>query len=184
MPSYRRILIPGGTYFFTVVTHGRRPILTGDLGRACLRSAIVRERAKRPFEILAMVLLPDHIHAVWTLPEGDADYSSRWARIKENFTREFSAKANLLDGSRSESRLRHREANVWQRRFWERTVRDEDDLKRCVDYLHWNPVKHGLVDRVGEYPWSSYHKFLLSGEYEADWGREDPSPGMLEAGWD
>ena len=141
-------------------------------------------QAKSPFEILAIVLLPDHIHAVWGLPEGDAEYSSRWGRIKERFTREFSARDGTLDEPRSKSRLRHREANIWQRRFWEHTVRDEADLERCVDYLHWNPVKHRLVERVGDHPWSSYHRFVRSGHYDADWGREDPSPGMLEAGWD
>ncbi len=182
--DYRRNYVPGGTYFFTVVTLGRRRFLTSEIGRCCLRRALLREKERRPFRILAIVLLPDHLHTVWTLPEGDADYSLRWGKIKENFTRLFSPEVGDLDHPYSSSRLRHREANVWQRRFWEHTIRDDDDLKRCVDYLHWNPVKHRLVERVVDYPWSSFHKFARSGEYRPHWGRVDPCPGMPWTEWD
>jgi putative transposase len=183
MPQYRRNYVPGGTYFFTVVTHQRRPILTTELGRDCLRKALSQEQDKRPFEIFAIVLLPDHLHAIWTLPEGDAEYSLRWSRIKEQFTRSF------LDGGGSEgvqtaSRIRHRERSVWQRRFWEHTCRDEDELKRCVDYVHWNPIKHGLATRVRDYPWSSFGRFVELGEYDLDWGAENPCPEYDAPEWE
>ena len=183
MSAYRRNYVPCGTYFFTVVTAGRRRILTSELGRACLRRAILAERAVRPIQILAFVLLPDHLHAVWALPEGDADYSTRWRKIKEAFTRSLSKEGALVAAPGPPSgRIREREA--WQRRFWEHTCRDEDDLKRCVDYVHWNPVKHRLVGRVGDYPWSSFHRFVREGEYEPDWGGKEPESGMIGAEWD
>src|SRR5262245_6926147 len=147
MPNYRRNYVPGGTYFFTVVTHERRPFLTTELAKTCLRTAFEKEKEKRPFEIVAIVLLPDHLHTIWTLPTGDDNYSRRWASIKESFTREF-LKNGGAEGTRSVSRRKHRERSVWQRRFWEHTCEDEDDLKRFLDYLHWNPCKHGLVNRV------------------------------------
>jgi putative transposase len=183
MPDYRRNFIPGGTYFFTVVTHERRPILTTDLGRSILRNVIIGERLKRPFELMASVLLPDHLHAVWTLPAGDSNFSIRWARIKSKFTREY-LRSGGREGSSTSSRERHSECAIWQRRFWEHTCRDEDDLKRCVDYLHWNPVKHGLVDSVADYPWSSFHRFVREGEYEPGWGRDVAFPGVIGAAWE
>jgi putative transposase len=173
MPSYRRNYVPGGTYFFTVVTHRRIPILTTLLGRDCFRAAIGAEQSVRPFEAFADVLLPDHLHAVWVLPQDDQDYSTRWRRIKERFTEGYLAGGGQ-EATRSASRARRSERGVWQRRFWEHTVRDEDDLKRCVDYIHWNPVKHGLVKQVKDYPWSSFHRFVESGDYDPDWGSVPP----------
>jgi putative transposase len=167
--AYRRYYIPGGTYFFTVVTCGRCPLLTSDLAREHLRAAIRAERLVRPFDVLAFVLLPDHLHTIWALPEADADYSTRWRRIKERFTGTYLAAGGVETG-RSESRLRRKERGVWQRRFWEHTVRDEDDLKRCLDYLHFNPVKHGHAARVSEYPWPSFHRWVEMGEYDPTWG--------------
>jgi len=183
MPDYRRNFIPGGTCFFTVVTHEQRPILTSYLGRSILRRVILDERAKRPFKIVASVLMPDHLHAIWTLPPGDADYSTRWARIKSNFSRAY-IQSGGQEGEPSSSRSRHAERAIWQRRFWEHTCRDEDDLKRCVDYLHWNPVKHGLVQSVAEYPWSCFHRFVREGEYESGWGRDVSFPGVIGAAWE
>jgi putative transposase len=180
MPDYRRNNHPGATFFFTVVTHERRPVLTTDLGRYCLRQALLGVKAQRPFDHVAVVLLPDHLHAIWTLHSGDSDYSIRWAQIKERFTRLF-LDGGGEEGAGSASRTRHRERGVWQRRFWEHTCRDEDDLKRCVDYLHWNPVKHGLVRFVEEYPWSSFHRFVRAGEYEHRWGESDPCRDWPEA---
>ena len=183
MSEYRRNFIPGATYFFTVVVHERRAILTTELGRACLRGAIQDEQAKRPFEILAFVLLPDHLHTIWTMPPEDSNFSMRWARIKSKFSRLY-LYAGGRDGTLSASRVRHDECAIWQRRFWEHTCRDEDDLKHCTDYLHWNPVKHGLVKSVKEYPWSSFHRFVRAGEYHQDWGREVPFPAAIGSSWD
>lgn len=122
-----------------------------------------------PFETIAIVLLPDHLHAIWTLPNGDSNYAIRWARIKGLVTQGIS-----IGDLRRHSR---RERDVWQPRFWEHTCRDENDVKRCVDYVHWNPVKHGVVRRVVDYPWSSFHRFVKQGEYEVSWGSIDPCPG-------
>ena len=162
----------GQTFFFTVVTHERRRILTTELGRASLRSAIQTARADHPFQITAMVLLPDHLHAVWELPSGDTDYSLRWRRIKADFTRRRLS-AGGDEGTVGASRVTKQERGVWQRRFFEHTCRDDADLKRCVDYIHVNPLKHHLVGRVIEWPWSSFHRFVSLGEYPSDWGGHD-----------
>jgi len=175
MPEYRRWYVPGGTYFFTAVTQLRRPLLCDDVARRCLHEAIEKVQGGWPFELTAIVLLPEHLHAVWTLPRGDARYSLRWKRIKEGFTRRY-----LEAGGREipprPSRVRRGERGVWQRRFWEHSVCDEDDLKRCVDYVHWNPKKHGHVKSVRDWPWSSFHRYVELGEYEPTWGAEDPTP--------
>ena len=184
MPNYRRWYIPNGTYFFTVVTQERRPILTTERGRTLLRAAIEREQAKRPFDFFAIVLLPDHLHAIWTLPGEDSDYSTRWSKIKEEFTRNYLASGGE-DGTRSISRQRKRQRVVWQLRFWEHHCRDEDDVQRCMDYIHWNPVKHGLVKRVRDYPWSSFHRLVGLGEYDIDWGGgEYTGPEIAGAEWE
>lgn len=159
----------GRTYFFTVVTDERRPILTTDLGRSCLRAAFLQSKATRPFELTAIVLLPDHLHTVWTLPKGDTDYSTRWRAIKSDFTRRWLAVGGT-EATRSESRISKAERSIWQRRFYEHTCRDEADLKRCVDYTHVNPLKHALVNRVCDWPWSSFHRYVRLGEYTRDWG--------------
>ena len=169
MSAYRRRYVPGGTYFFTAVTHHRRPFLTSPLARRSLRAAIDRERTRHPFAVEAVVLLPDHLHTIWTLPDGDADYSVRWAGVKTGFTRRYLAGGGP-EGVLDHNRSRHRERAVWQHRFWEHLVRDEADLSRCLDYLHYNPVKHGLVARVADYPWSSFHRWVGLGEYDHEWG--------------
>jgi putative transposase len=162
----------GQVFFFTVVTHDRRKILTTDLATATLRAAIRAVRTDHPFRITAIVLLPDHIHAVWELPPGDTDYSARWRLIKAAFTRHW-LEAGGEEGAVGASRKRREERAVWQRRFYEHTCRDDEDLKRCVDYIHVNPLKHRLVDRVAEWPWSSFHHYVRLGEYPNDWGRSD-----------
>jgi putative transposase len=182
MADYRRWYVPGGTYFFTVVTHNRRPFLTSDLGRACLRGSLREIRARHPFELTAAVLLPNHLHTVWTLPRGDSRYSLRWRRIKDEFTSEFLSHGGA-EASQSPSRTQHGYRGVWQKRFWEHTCRDEDDLKRWVDYVHWNPVKHGLVAHVRDWPWSSFHRFVRLGEYPITWGNADPTPGWTDPEW-
>jgi putative transposase len=169
MADYRRWRVAGGTYFFTVVTHERRPLLTYDLARRCLREAIRVIRARRPFCLDAIVLLPDHLHTVWSLPPGDFDYATRWKLIKRRFTRLYLA-AGGVEVLRSASRIAKGERGVWQRRYFEHTCRDDADMKRCVDYLHVNPLKHGLVNRVIDWPWSSFHRYVRLGEYEPNWG--------------
>jgi putative transposase len=169
MPHYRRNYVPGATYFFTVVTYGRARILTSEVSRQILRTAFLNQKKFRPFTIDAIVLLPDHLHAVWKLPPGDSDYSIRWNKIKYSFTDEYLANGGAEQRVTKAQNARE-ERGVWQRRFWEYTVRNEDDMKRCIDYVHWNPIKHGLVDRVIEYPWSSFHRYVALGEYEPGWG--------------
>jgi putative transposase len=182
MPDYRRWYVPGGTYFFTAVTNRRRPFLCESLARRCLRQAIDTVRVDWLFDLVAVVLLPDHFHTVWTLPDGDDRYSLRWRRIKEEFTRAY-LEAGGQELPPNRSRKRHRERGIWQRRFWEHTVRDEADLKRCVDYVHWNPKKHGHVSNIRDWPWSSFHRFVTLGEYTLDWGAEDPTPGYDDPEW-
>jgi len=182
MANYRRYYVPGGTYFFTCVTHCRAPILMTELGRRCLRAAIETVQRDHPFEIVAIVLLPDHWHTLWTLPPGDDLYPLRWMRIKEEFTESWLAGGGL-ELPQSASRKKHRQRGVWQKRYWEHTVRDEADLQRCADYIHWNPRKHGLVTNLADWPWSSFHRFVSLGEYEPDWGRVDPTPGWNDPEW-
>ncbi|HEV3302727.1 MAG TPA: transposase [Planctomycetaceae bacterium] len=182
MPNYRRVYVPGGTYFFTCVAHRRRPILTTNLGRRCLRKALKAIANDHPFNILAIVLLPDHWHTAWSLPPGDDRYALRWMRIKEEFTEAWLAGGGL-ELPQSASRARHRQRGVWHKRYWEHTVRDEADLERCVTYIHWNPCKHKLVARVRDWKWSSFHRFVREGEYDLEWGGSDPTPGWNAPEW-
>jgi putative transposase len=169
MPEYRRIKITGGTYFFTVVTCNRQPILTREELRQALREGIKKVRQSLPFIIEAWVLLPDHLHAIWTLPEGDANYQARWALIKSSVSRRCSQIGEEGHGG-SESRKKRHESNVWQRRFWEHCIRDDLDFQRHIDYLHFNPVKHGYVRRVADWPFSSFHRLVTQNVYPRDWG--------------
>ncbi|MFO0904208.1 MAG: transposase [Pirellulales bacterium] len=182
MPNYRRWFVPGGTYFFTCVTQGRRPILTTELGRRCLHEALETVQETHRFEIVAIVLLPDHWHTVWSLPTGDANYPLRWSRIKEEFTVKW-LQAGGSEARQSASREKKRQRGIWHKRYWEHTVRDEPDLKRCVDYIHWNPRKHRLVDRVGDWEWSSFHRYVAAGEYTPEWGDIDPAPNWHAPEW-
>jgi putative transposase len=170
MPEYRRSRVEGGTFFFTVVTYKRLPILTDPKARRLLRSAWVDVKERFPFTSDALCLLPDHIHCIWVLPEGDANYSVRWKEIKRLFTRGYLEQVGLGE-TRNASRLSRGEAAIWQRRFWEHTIHDEKDLNRHRDYIHYNPVKHGLVQNVSDWPWSSFHRYVRMGYYEGDWGQ-------------
>ena len=171
MRQYRRSK-SGQTFFFTIVTHQRQPILTTETGRRYLRKAICRVRNDHPFRIVAVVLLPEHWHAVLELPRGDANFSTRIRLIKSYFTRNWRAERGE-EGTITISRHEKGERGVWQRRFYEHTCRDEADLKRCVDYVHVNPLKHGLVSCVKDWPWSSFHRYVKDGEYNQDWGNAD-----------
>jgi putative transposase len=172
MPDYRRIRIKGGTYFFTVVTFDRKPILTHDHVRAALREGIQEVRHSLPFTFEAWVLLPDHLHTTWTLPEDDDNYGSRWAVIKRIVSKRCSS-LEEISGSISNSRSKRGEGQIWQRRFWEHYIRDESDFERCVDYIHWNPMKHGYVQRIIDWPYSTFHRFVKEGIYPPDWSGID-----------
>jgi putative transposase len=168
MPEYRRPVAPGGTFFFTVVTQDRRPILCTDLARPLLRSTIEATRADRPFDLLAMVLLGDHLHAIWELPPGDTDFSGRWAAIKARFTRDYLAGGGA-EATVTADRALHHGRGVWQQRFHDHAIRDQDDLNRHLDYLHYNPVKHGIVSCPHAYPYSTFAKWVERGSYESNW---------------
>ena len=164
MPNYIRAKLDGGYYFFTVVTYKRIILFDTEIARRCLREAIEKTRSPRPFETIAFCLLYEHLHCIWKHPEGDADYSRRWSSIKGLFSRKYLR----LSGQRRQttsSRTRKGEVCIWQRRFWEHQIRDENDLQRHFDYIHYNPIKHGLVRRIEDWPWSTYHKYAQEGFY-------------------
>ncbi|MCP1315009.1 MULTISPECIES: transposase [unclassified Halomonas] len=169
MATYRRALIPGGTYFFTVVTCRRQPLLAKESNITALGRAFRRVRHARPFTLDAFVILPDHLHCLWTLPEGDADYSSRWRDIKKTATREFL----LAEGS----------DGAWQRGFWEHVIRDDHDWQRHMDYIHFNPVKHGYVAAPSQWRWSSFKACVKKGWYEEDWSTQQP-PAVADMNWE
>jgi putative transposase len=163
MTNYRRNFVPGGSYFFTANLADRRlRLLTENIG--LLRTAFRNTRRRHRFAIEAIVVLPDHLHAIWTLPQGDADFALRWRLIKSTFSRALPRGEQV-----SESRLGKGERGIWQRRYWEHTLRDETDFTRHVDYIHFNPVKHGHVTRVKDWPYSSFHRMVRAGVYPEDW---------------
>jgi putative transposase len=163
MSNYRRNRVPGGTYFFTVNLLDRRSDLLVRHVDA-LRAAVHRERTRAPFHIDAWAVLPDHMHCVWTLPEGDSDFPGRWHGIKTAFSKSLPATE-----ARSSVMIRRGERGVWQRRYWEHTIRDDRDYAAHLDYTHFNPVKHGLVEHPRDWPFSSFHRCAASGLYQTDW---------------
>jgi len=163
MSNYRRTIIPGGVFFFTVVARKRAPVFTSEARVGALRNALRKVKKSRPFIIDAMVVLPDHLHCIWRLPEDDGDYSGRWREIKKASSRVI---APYVDNCG--------ERSLWQRRFWEHAIRDERDWLRHVEYIHYNPVKHGLVACPGDWPWSSFARFVARGWHDASWGKVMP----------
>jgi len=163
MVQYRRSQTTGGTFFFTVNLRDRS---SGYLVTHvdCLRESVRVAKQQFPFEIVAFVVLPEHLHAIFRLPENDNDYPARWRAIKSHFSR-----ALIRDGVGLKKNLRG-EINLWQRRYWEHQIRDDADLQAHVDYIHFNPVKHGYVDRVSDWPYSSFHRYVQSGILENAWG--------------
>lgn len=160
MTEYRRLIIPGGTYFFTVNLADRRSgLLVKHID--ALRAAWAQTARSHNFETVAVVVLPDHLHTLWQLPEGDHDFAMRWRLIKTRFTRALS------EAERGEGR-RKGERGVWQRRYWEHVIRDEDDLAAHIGYIHYNPVKHGHVADVDDWPYSSWHRFKRESGLEYD----------------
>lgn len=165
MPDYRRARVAGATYFFTVVTARRRPLLATAANVEALRQSVAEVRRQLPFSIVAWVVLPEHMHAIWTLPVDDSDFSTRWGRIKAGFTRHC---------GRAHTSAAGHDAGLWQPRFWEHLVRDEADFAAHMDYTHYNPVKHGHVKRVIDWPYSSFHRCVRQGIYPASWGGNEP----------
>jgi len=167
MSDYHRVYVSGGCYFFTVVCRQRRTFLADAATVDLLRQAIRSVKTKQPFEIDGMVVLPDHLHCIWRLPENDSDFSSRWREIKKYVTRRLAL--TLSNGQTS----------VWQSRFWEHLIRDEEDWRRHMDYIHYNPVKHGLVHHPADWPYSSFRTAVQKGWYDSHWG--DRCPDNIEA---
>lgn len=177
MSNYIRANNPGATYFFTVAIANRSSRLLVD-HIDILRSAFHKERLAHPFIIDAIVILPDHLHCLWTLPDGDADFANRWRHIKSTLSR-----ALPITENRSTSRLKQGERGIWQRRYWEHQIRGERDYAVHVDYIHFNPVKHGHVTRVNDWPYSSFHWSVREGVLSADWGGDSTLEPMQPVGW-
>jgi putative transposase len=177
MSRYRRAQIEGGTFFFTITLADR----SGDL-LVChvdqLRQAYKFVVDRYPFETIAICILPDHLHAIWSLPNGDDNFSLRWSIIKSKFSRELPA-ANM----RSQSNIAKRDKGIWQRRYWEHAIRDDRDLARHVDYVHFNPVKHQYVSQVRDWPHSGFHKYVERGILPPDWGGDIAVPDVTGE-WD
>ena len=164
MPNYRRAWHPGGTYFFTANLLERlgNDLLVRHIDS--LREAVRSVRERHPFVIHGWVVLPDHMHCVLEMPAGDKDYAKRWRLIKTDFS-----KALPITERRSSVRQARGERGVWQRRYWEHFIRDEADYQAHMDYVHINPVKHGLVERVADWPYSTFHRLVEHGRYPTDW---------------
>ena len=164
MPNYKRVYQPGGYYFFTLVTAQRQAVFRQERHVALLRKIWRDVAIEHPFETIGCCVLPDHIHAVWRLPPDDCDYSGRWQRIKGRFSRQF------------------RSGSVWQKGYWEHALRSDVEVSNHLDYLHFNPVKHGYVERVVDWPWSSFHRYVRAGLLPLEWGSLEPSVANLPVG--
>ena len=169
MADYRRYFVPGGTFFFTVVTFDRVELFANQLARKILGDKMRECHKQWPFEVNAIVLLPEHLHTIWTLPRGDASYPRRWGWIKKEFTKDWIA-AGGVEQHVSTARRERRERGIWQRRYWEHTIRDEHDFERHFDYVHYNPVKHERAKCPKDWPHSSFHRWVEHKVYEPDWG--------------
>ena len=170
MSNYRRPHVFGGTFFITQVTYQREPWLCCDVARKALREGIERVRVKYPFVIDAFVLLPDHFHCLWSLTADDQDFSVRLRLIKTYVTKHY-GQALGVNREVSLSRKKRGESNLWQRRFWEHLIRDEQDFAKHCDYIHDNPVRHGFCENPQDWQYSSIHRFIAQGIYPQDWGR-------------
>ncbi len=175
--DYRRTVAPGGTFFFTVVTWNRMPVFSDPNQIDLLRKAVSKVKKDHPFRIIAWVILPDHLHMIWRLPVNDSDYATRWRLIKSQFTHQWNGKdAQLVSRSR---KMKH-EAAVWQRRYWEHLIRDVNDLDRHIEYIHYNPVKHGVVKAPIAWPFSSFSEYVHRGIFTPEWGASnDPVCGVM-----
>ena len=163
MVLYRRVFQKGGIYFFTVTLRNRKSeLLTKHV--ELLRQSFFETYTKHPFKIISIVIMPDHIHCIWELPENDAEYSKRWLLIKSKFSRKLHNKCQKIKANRGG------EYNIWARRFWEHLIRDEYDLEKHINYIHYNPVKHGFVDKPSSWKWSSIHRYIKEGLLPESWG--------------
>jgi REP-associated tyrosine transposase len=173
MPNYRRHRVEGGCYFFTANLRDRRcDLLVAEID--ALRSAVRAARARHPFHIDALVVLPDHMHCLWTLPPDDFDFPVRWRTIKALFSRCVPRPEH-----RRASLVRKREAGVWQRRYWGHAIRDDQDYAVHMDYIHFNPVKHGLATRPADWPFSSFARCVARGQYSIDWAIDSAGPADI-----
>jgi putative transposase len=164
MSEYKRIFQPGGCYFFTVVTHNRRPWLTEEYAIDRLRQAFRHVMEERPFNTEAIVILPDHLHCIWRLPDGDNDFPERWRQIKRFVSIGLKSPLNA-----------RKEKMLWQKRYWEHLIRDEDDWRNHMDYVHYNPVKHGYASSPADWQHSSFERAVKNGLYDAHWGKHEPA---------
>lgn len=176
MPNYRHARVPGATYFFTVNLRDRSSdLLVREI--ALLRECVRATRTRHPFHINAWVVLPEHMHCLWTLPEGDAEFALRWKVIKRAFSRRLP-----VTEARTPTHLARGERGIWQRRYWEHLIRDDTDYQRHFDYIHYNPVKHGHVQRVMDWPYSSFHRAVRAGVYATDWAGDGNASGSFGEG--
>ena len=169
MPNYRRIKIKGGTYFFTLVTYHRKRLFLHKKANELFLEALDHVRKFHPFSLQAYCILPDHIHMLWEMPNNDANYSIRIGEIKKRFSKHYIAEFGNPNIKNKTQRNRG-ESGIWQRRFWEHYIRDEDELNRYVDYIHYNPVQHGLTNQVSDWAASSFFDFVEQGYYDDHWG--------------
>ena len=168
---YRRADYAGGCYFFTVNLANRRSALLVE-SIEILRGVMRQVMRRHPFHIDAMVVLPDHLHVVWTLPPNDRDFSTRWMLIKAGFSKHVGQSESI-----SLSRQGKGERGIWQRRYWEHLIRDDEDYANHVAYIHHNPVKHGYVDRAADWPHSSIHRYIRLGLIPSTWGATEIPDG-------
>ncbi len=173
MPNYVRWRESGASYFFTVVTYRRRRLFHRPIARRLLNRAMVETRRRRTFDMFACVLLPDHLHCLWTLPDNDDDFPARWANIKRRFTQAY-LRCGGSELAISANRAAHHERGVWQPRYWEHRIRDERDWYMHRDYIHLNPVKHGYVDEPGDWQWTSFHRHVRLGWLDPNWPGTSP----------
>ncbi len=171
---YRRVQLAGGSFFFTLVTHQRIPLFADREGVQLWHHAVAKVQGWMPFEVEAQVVMLDHVHMLWSLPEGDSDYPTRIRLLKSAFTRTW-VRTRAVP-TRSASRIDKREQMVWQRRYWEHTIRDDADFQAHLDYIHINPVRHGLAAVARDWPHSMFHEWQELGVYEPWWGSAEMPP--------
>jgi putative transposase len=176
---YRRIFVKGGTYFFTLVTYQRVNLFSDPENIVLYNQALEYVQRRHPFTSIAQIILPEHIHAIWELPEDDSNYPLRWYLIKSHFSRNF----NKLTNQSSTFRPSKSERTIWQRRYWEHTIRDDNDLDNHIDYIHFNPVHHGLVKMPADWEFSTFKHFMQEGRYDPDWTMI-PNDNIWKTAWE